>query len=264
MRQFLEQIIAEAADIAKNYYGHVSADVKTGDNNQVLTEADIEIGNYLVSKIQEAYPDINIIDEEAGVIDKGSHITAVIDPIDGTSNFASGLPHFGIMVGVLEDGRPIAGAAVLPALGLLYSAAKGVGAFRNGTNISVSAETKLLNALVAYGIDGHQENPSQTFKEAETLASIVLAIRNLRTSNSVYDMAMVASGEYGGFLNQTTKIWDNVAMEIIIQEAGGLYTDFWGEQIDYSKGLSNPEINYTVCAGSPVLHAQLQAIIHRH
>ncbi|MFZ1483759.1 MAG: inositol monophosphatase [Candidatus Saccharimonadales bacterium] len=263
MRQFLEQILSEASEIAKNYHGHVSAEVKTGDNNQVLTEADIEIGKHLVAKIQEVYPDINIIDEEAGVIDKGSNITAVIDPIDGTSNFANGLPHFGIMVGVLEDGRPVAGAAALPAMGLLYSAAKGEGAFCNGKQVRVSVETELLNSLVAYGIDGHQENPSMTFKETQMLAGIVLAIRNLRSSNSVYDMAMVASGEYGGFLNQTTKIWDNVAMEIIIQEAGGLYTDFWGEQIDYSNGLANPEANYTVCAASPALHQQLQTIIHQ-
>ena len=73
---------------------------------------------------------------------------------------------------------------------------------------------------------------------------------------------MVAKGSYGAMLNRTSKIWDNVAPQVIIQEAGGLYTDFFGKSIDYSDPLVKSSDNFTVCMGAPALHKQLQEIIH--
>src|SRR3989344_8571306 len=170
-------------------------------------------------------------------MDKKSKYTWVVDPIDGTSNFANGLPTYGIMMGLLEDDKAIAGGIVLPAFDQLYVAQKGEGAFCNGQKIRVTSETRLLSSLVAYGIDGHQEDPQKTMKEAEILAKIILNIRNLRTTNSAYDMVQVPAGRYGAFLNRTTKIWDNVALQPIVEEAGGIVTDFWGKPMDYSNPL---------------------------
>lgn len=259
---FITEQLTKATEIALKSFGKVTHTIKTGDNNQVLTETDLAVGKLLVDAVQQIFPGHNVIDEEAGTIDKSSKYTWVIDPIDGTSNFASGLPHYGIMIGLLDGEEPIAGGVALPAFGEIYVAEKGKGARCNGESIHVSSEANLLNSLAAYGIDGHQENPQQTTDECQTLARIVLGIRNLRTSNSVFDMAMVARGRYGAYLNQTSKIWDNVAPQVIIQEAGGVYTAFDGTPIDYSDPLAKVDANFTACAGAPSLHEQLQAIIH--
>ena len=125
----------------------------------------------------------------------------------------------------------------------------------------VTTETELLKLLVAYGIDGHQENPQITTDETATLSKIILAIRNLRSSNSAFDASLVADGRYGAWLNRTSKIWDNVAQQIVIEEAGGVYTDFFGRPVDYSDPLTKVDDNFTLCAAAPALHAQLQQII---
>jgi myo-inositol-1(or 4)-monophosphatase len=169
------------------------------------------------------------------------------------------------LLGLLREGLPLAGGVVLPASKELYYAEKGSGAYCNGAPIFVSKEQKLINVLVAYGIDGHQENPEFTQKECEILAEIVLNIRNLRSSNSCFDFMQVAKGKYGAYLNQTSKIWDNVAPQIIIEEAGGVYTDFFGNPPDYSSPLEKTETNFTFCTGAPQLHQALQKIIkHKH
>jgi myo-inositol-1(or 4)-monophosphatase len=261
--EFLTKNLKVASLLACQQFGKVAnSTVKTGDNNQVLTETDIAVGKMLVEAVQREFPEHNIIDEEAGVIDKNSKFTWVIDPIDGTSNFAEGLPHYGIMIGLLEDGVPVAGGIALPAFDEVYVAEKGTGTTCNGEPIHVSSKSNLLDTLVTYGIDGHQENPAQTRQETVLLANIVLAIRNLRSSNSAFDIMMTARGRYGAFLNQTSKIWDNVAPQIIVEEAGGVWTDFFGKPMDYSVPLAKANDNFTVCAGSPALHEQLQRIIH--
>jgi len=260
--QFIKQTLTEASQIANQNFDKVSTStIKTGDNNQVLTSTDLEIGQMIVAKIRETYPDYNIIDEEAGVIDKKSNKTWVVDPIDGTSNFANSLPTYGVMMGLLIDDQAVAGGIVLPAFNQLYYAQKGDGAFCNDQKIEVTKETRLLSSLVAYGIDGHQEDPEKTLSETQTLAQIILNIRNLRTTNSAYDMVQVPAGRYGAFLNRTTKIWDNVAIQPIAEEAGGVVTDFWGKPMDYSNALQRAQENFTICASAPSLHAQLQAII---
>jgi len=260
--EFLEHCMKDASELAMTYFGKVSGTVKSGDNNQVLTEADIAVGKLLVEKSIVAYPEFNIIDEEAGVIDNGSQYTIVIDPIDGTSNFASGLPLFGIFIGVLDGVNPVAGAMALPAFHCVYLAEKGKGAYKDGQQLAVSAETRLKNSLVAYGIDGHQEDPEMTKIEMNDLASIVLAIRNLRDTNSAFDAAMTAEGKYGAYMSKSSKIWDNVAQQVVIEEAGGIYTDYYGNPMDYSDPLSKATANFTFCAGAPEIHSALQRIIH--
>jgi myo-inositol-1(or 4)-monophosphatase len=261
-KQWILNVLQEASAIATASFGKVSGSVKPGDNNQVLTETDIAVGNLIVSRVKKAFPDSNIIDEEAGVIDNKSRLTWVIDPIDGTSNFAKGVPMYGIMVGLLDGDTPIAGGIAIPQQNEIYVATKGQGAFCDNERISVTDEANLLNALVAYGIDGHQEDPSLTASEVTLLGNIILGVRNLRSSNSVFDQAMVAKGKYGATLNRTSKIWDNVAQQIVIQEAGGVYTDFFGKPMDYSSPLTKVNSNYTFCAAPAALHSQLMAIIN--
>jgi myo-inositol-1(or 4)-monophosphatase len=260
-KNFIIDMLKKASEISVDYFGKVNGITKVNDNNQVLTKADLEIGKFIIGEIKANYPEMNIIDEEAGVIDNKSEDTWVIDPIDGTSNFANGVPTYGIMLGLLHQDKPIAGGIALPYFNEIYLAEIGGGAFCNDISIKISQETKLSSVLVAYGIDGHQEKPELTEKEMAILNKLVLNIRNLRTSNSAFDTAMVAKGRYGALLNQTSKIWDNVAQQVIIEEAGGKYTDFWGKPVNYENPLTKAKDNFTFCAAAPVLHQQIQEII---
>jgi myo-inositol-1(or 4)-monophosphatase len=264
-QDFIKDVLDGASQIANEKFGKVSGTTKGNDNNQVLTEADLAIGKYIIERIRKDFPYHNIIDEETGIIDNKSEFTWVIDPVDGTSNFAAGVPTYGIMFGLLHDSSPIAGGFAVPPTKEMYIAEKGEGTTLNGERISVTKEENLLNVLVAYGIDGRQQNPEYTRSEVKLLGEIILGIRNLRTSGSEpIDVGYVASGRYGARLNQYGKIWDVVAPQIIIEEAGGLYTDFFGKPIDYTNPLSKIEQNFTCCAAPTVLHKKLQEIIHRN
>jgi myo-inositol-1(or 4)-monophosphatase len=261
-KEFITNALQESCDIAAKHFGKVTGTTKPGDNNQVLTEADLAIGRNIISLIKKEYPEHNIIDEEAGIIDNGSEFTWVVDPIDGTSNFANGVVTYGIIMGLLKQNMPIAGGVALPALSQIYVAEKGSGAFCNGEKVLIQEKNKLLSSLVAYGIDGHQENPSLTKEECMLLAEIVLSVRNLRMSGCIFDAMMVAKGKYGAFLGKTSKIWDHVGVQIVVEEAGGMYTDFYGKTIDYTNPLQKVKENYTWCMGEPTLHQEIQRIIH--
>jgi myo-inositol-1(or 4)-monophosphatase len=261
-QSFITSVLKEASEIAKEKFGKVSSTIKGGDSNQVLTEADIAIGAYIIQKIKKEYPEYNIIDEEAGAVDNKSEFTWVIDPIDGTSNFANGVPTYGIMLGLLKDATPLAGGIALPYFDQICFAVLGKGAFCNDKKITVTQEKQLINSLVSYGMDGYQNEPEITFNETKLLGEIILKVRNFRNSNCCFDILMVASGSFAGALNRTSRIWDNVAPQILIEEAGGLYTDFLGKPVDYANPLKKISKNYTYCAASPALHKQLQKIIH--
>src|SRR4030042_5015735 len=261
--KFISSTLEEASKIANKYYGKVTSTVKPEDSNQVLTEADLAIGKFIVSRVREKYPKHNVIDEEAGVIDNNSDCTWVIDPIDGTSNFAKGVPLFGIILGLLYKDQSFAGGVALPLFSEIYIAEKGKGAFCNGKRIKVTKEDKLLNCLVGYSIDGHREDPNLTREEVSLLGEIILNIRNLRSSGCVFDGMMVAKGKFGADHHRNTNIWDVVGRQIIIEEAGGIFTDFYGKPIDYTNHLKRFSDHYPYCTAPPALHEQLQEIIHR-
>lgn len=258
---FVADTLNSASEIANKNFGKVKGITKSGDNNQVLTQTDLEIGKFIISQIEKEFPDYNIIDEEAGVIDRGSNFTWVVDPIDGTSNFANGIPTFGIIIGLLDKNIPIAGGVALPQFDRVITAEKGKGAFEGEKRLRVTDESELKNVLVAYGIDSSTDK-SKTIEEGRVIAEIVSRIRNLRTSNSVFDSIMVAQGSYGALLNRKSKIWDNVGQQVVVEEAGGIYTDYFGEKMDYSKSLEKSEKTFSFCFGAPQIHKQIQEIVN--
>lgn len=259
---FIERVLHDAASIAKGYFGKVSGVTKPGDNNQVLTEADIAVGRYLVDAVRMTFPDHNVIDEEAGIVDMRSRYTWVIDPIEATSNFAAGLPQYGIMIGLLEDDKPIAGGIVAPAYDKLYIAEKGKGATCNGEPMQVSSEVDLSKMLFSYSMDGHRENPQFTRDECQQLANIVLSVRNVRSNGcEAIDSMYVAEGRYAGRVIQTSKIWDCVAPHIICEEAGAVYSLVTGEPVDYRDPLTKTDTNYAICITAPQFHDEVVRLL---
>lgn len=261
---FITSVLSQTSQIAMKNFGKVQGTTKPGDNNQVLTETDLAVGKFIIQKVKEKYPTHNIIDEEAGVIDNKSDFTWVIDPIDGTSNFANASQLFGTIIGLLYKDEPTAGGMVLPYFSEIYTAEKGKGAYCNNNKIRVSKQTNLLSMLVSYNIDGFQDNPEKTEKEAQILKDIVLNCRNLRSSGSMLDAMLVARGAYGGAHHQNTKIWDVVGCQIIVEEAGGIFTNIIGKAMDYKNHLQRSDEHFPFCAAPVKLHKQLQQIIHKH
>ncbi len=262
-QRFIEHSLRKASEIASEKFGRVSGTIKDKDNNQILTEADTQIGRLLVNLIRGEFPKHNIVDEEIGIIDNNSQFTWVIDPIDGTSNFVQGIPDYGIMIGLLSEGEPISAGISLPYFHEIILAERGQGAFRNHQRLQVTKENDLSSVLVAYQLDAHQNDPDFTRREYSVVAEIALAVRNLRTSGSCFDAIMVAEGKYGACLNQTAKIWDVVAVQLVVEEAGGVCTDFFGRKLDYADPLVKAGNNFTYCLASPTLHEQIQKIIRR-
>lgn len=166
------------------------------------------------------------------------------------------------MIGLLHEAAPIAGGIALPAFHDIYVAEKGGGATRNGTAVHVAQSGQLAAKMLCYGIDINPADPQATMNECELLAKILLAgPYKLRGSNSAYDIAMVAGGRYGAFLNKTSKIWDNVAPQILVEEAGGRWTAFDGTPIDYTRPLEKAGQNFTHCGAAPSVFRHVQEII---
>ncbi len=261
---FISSVLSKASEISINNFGEIQGATKAGDNNQVLTKTDLEVGKYIVGKIKEEYPKHNIIDEEAGVIDNNSEYTWVIDPIDGTSNFASASQLFATIVGLLYQDQPIAGGMVLPYFKEIYTAEKGKGSFCNGKQIHVSEEPNMLNMLISYNVDGFQNNPEKTELESHIIKDIILNCRNLRSSGSMLDCMLVARGTYGGAHHKNTKIWDVAGTQVLVEEAGGVFTNYNGEKLNYKDHLQRAKELFPFCAGTPEIHKKLQEIIHRY
>jgi len=260
--EFVEDSLGAASEIARKYAGNVTARVKDADPNQVLTDADTAISRLLTDRVERSFAAHNVIDEETGTAGRGSRYTWVIDQVDGTSNFAAGLPHYGVMIGLLDGATPIAGGIALPAFGEIYIAEARSGATCNGAPIHAAPDGDLANQIISYGIDVHPDRPDITTAECAQLAQLLLAgPYKLRASNSAFDVAMVASGKYGAFLTKSSRIWDNVAPHIVIEEAGGRWTQFDGRPADYRDPLAKAAENFTFCGASQQTFAQIQRSI---
>jgi len=254
------ELAQEAGRALLETFGRSEVIDKKGDNSNVVTAADTRSEELIVRGIRSAYPSHSIIAEETGCDLRGSEFTWVVDPLDGTSNYAAGVPWFGVPISVLKEKVPVAGVIHLPATCDLYSAQAGAGAFRNGRRISVTREQKLENALWAYGMDGGSSD-EQAVRSVALLARLLRRVRNIRATNSLVDPAYTADGRLGGMLNQSTRLWDIAAPMLIVQEAGGRYTDLVGRPLDLDISHTAADQEYAVLAGAPALHESVAAIV---
>lgn len=264
-RAFAADAIGQAAEMARGYFGRVSGTIKPEDPTQVVTAADLAIGRYLVDAVQSAYPDHNVVDEEAGAIDRGSAWTWIIDPIDGTSNFAAGIPLYAILLALVHDGVPVVGAMALPASGDIYTAARDGGTEKNGVSLApVDDLVPLARRLICYGVDGDRRAPATTRAEGRLFADLALACVNIRTIGSAYDLALLVEGRCGANLYGVARVWDLAAPHVLAAEVGCVATALDGRPIDYSDAVRNPGRHHSWCVAPPRVHGEVQAIVARH
>ena len=257
---FIISLLRESGGIIKSKYGTFVQSMKKDDPSQIVTEVDIASERLIISKITDSYPHHSIVAEESGYVDKKSDYTWIIDPIDGTSNFAQGLPWFGVMVALLHNGEPVASGIYLPVLDQLYSAETGRGAFYNGKKFTVFTGNTLRESLVSFCFDPTGDADQNRMITA-VFSKLIGQVRNLRSTNSAVDYAYATDGRLGGAVNFKNRIWDVAAISLIAKEAGCSVTDHTGKTLDLSVNPGVTEKIYTLVAGAPEIHAQLIKII---
>jgi myo-inositol-1(or 4)-monophosphatase len=263
MKQTLIECLKLGGETLMGYFGKIESIRVKESQSSIVTQADLESERRVVDCILRNFPDHNVIAEETGFRWNGSEYTWVVDPLDGTSNFAAGIPWFGVLVAVLRNFEPVVAGMYLPFYDQLYLAAQGEGATRNGQPVRVSSESSLKNVLLAYSLD-YSIDPNKTAAETRIMGELVRNVRNLRSTNSAVDFCYVADGRLGGCANQTTGLWDIAAPWLIIREAGGVCTDIRGEALDFRVDATSYGRNFTIIAANPVLHNEIKQLVAPH
>lgn len=242
------------------YFGKVT-NIKVKENlSSVVSEADLESDKIIIDLITREFPEHNIISEESGYNYKGSPVTWIVDPLDGTSNFVAGLPWFGVLIAVMKDHVPVAAGAFIPVGKHLYYAEHSVKTRLNDKIVHVADALVLSDALVAYSLD-YSDNYNDTIKETGILAKLVNNARNIRSTNCLLDFCYTADGRIGAAVNYHEKIWDIAAPWLIVKQAGGVVTDTSGKELDFTVTLENYKKDFPVIASNGHLHDKLINLI---
>lgn len=224
----MKDIITRAGQIAlehKTRLGDVRVERKS--EKDLVTEADLAVERYLVEQIRQMYPSHGILGEETGT-HTGTEYRWIIDPIDGTTSFVHDQPFYSISVAVERNGQRVLAAVNAPTLGELFMAEKGKGATLNGSPIHVSGRDKLIDSVLCTGFACVRHNMQHN--NLPYFNRIVPLIRDVRRYGSAaIDLSYVAAGRLDGFWELNLKIYDIAAGILILQEAGGIVTDFAGK-----------------------------------
>ena len=207
--------------------------------------SDKKVEKIVIDELGKARPNYSILSEEIGEIKNDEAFKWIIDPIDGTSNFLHGIPHFAISIGLEQNNEIICGIIYDPIKDEMFVAEKGNGSFVNNHRMRVSARPKLEDCMIATGGPKHQsKNRELAFKEYKKFSSKVFTpIRKM--GSAALDMAYVAAGRYDGFWQRELNYWDIAAGIILVKEAGGFITDFQGNN-EYIQNKTILVSNYKI------------------
>ena len=251
MKNFLKDTIQQAGDIALKYYNQ-GFEIKTKSHkNDLLTEADEAVSEFLVKNIKEKYPDHKILSEELPeAINPKSSQEWVIDPIDGTFNFAKGMHIWAVMIAYLEDGEAKISAVYFPVTDELYFAEKDSGAYLNDERISVS-ETESLDHSVGtvYYSSGHGSvygEYIEKYKKAVADMALNSGIKFTNPGSIAGLVCYFAKGSVDFMFNNAGQDWDHLPTLLIAEESGAIITNSHGEE--WSRGeqdivVANPNIH---------------------
>jgi myo-inositol-1(or 4)-monophosphatase len=229
MEQYLEfaaGLAREAGMLLKHRINEEHVIDYKGEIN-IVTEADKMSEALLISRIHQKYPQHDILTEESEGLDRGSEFRWIIDPLDGTTNYAHGYPVFCVSIALEKNGAIGLGVIYNPMLDELFFSVSGQGAFLNDKKISVSKTTDMSKSLLATGFPYDiRESENNNINYFNGMARKAQAIR--RAGSAALDMAYVAMGRFDGFWELKLMPWDTAAGALLISEAGGVITDLFG------------------------------------
>lgn len=231
------QISKEAGEIIREGFGKKLTLEYKSNTSDFVTNIDKAAESRIINFIKKEYPTHNILAEESGVQNNDSEYTWVIDPLDGTMNFAHGLPIFSVSIAVMKNSEIIAGVVYDVMNDTIYSAEKGSGAFQNEKRIVVNENSDLEKSLLVTGFPYNiKENPDFAI---ERFIKFLINSRGVRRLGSAaLDLCHVANGTFDGYWEVNLQSWDMAAGILLVEEAGGKITNFGNEQIDiFSKQI---------------------------
>ncbi len=248
----LETLARRAGEILRAGFGTHHQIDKKGEID-LVTEVDHRSEAFILGEIQRRFPDHKILAEESGA-QRGSDCCAwIIDPLDGTVNYAHGVPIFAVSIAFQLEGEIILGAVYDPMRDECFSAEKGKGAWLNGTSIRVAATQDLNNSLLVTGFPYDvRKNPENNLDNYARLMMLTQGVRRL--GSAAIDLCYVGSGRFDGYWELRLSPWDIAGGGLIAREAGAAVTNLLGEE----NFLSPP---YSIIAASPRLHAAMLEII---
>jgi myo-inositol-1(or 4)-monophosphatase len=218
----------------------------------LVTEADKMSEELILAAIGKSYPDHGILSEESAARNEQSDMRWIIDPLDGTTNYAHGFPFFCVSIALEKDGKVVLGVVYDPVRDELFVAERDKGAYCNGLKMQVSSESDLSRSLLAtgfpYDIRVSRDNNLNFFNAMAVKAQ---AVR--RPGAAALDLSYLASGRLDGFWELKLKPWDTAAGCLLVTEAGGVISDMEGKPWNlFSPGL---------VAGNALIHAQMLSVI---
>lgn len=218
-----------------------------------VTATDIEINALVIKKIKESFPEHDVLSEEGDSDYSGSEYVWVCDPVDGTHNFAHGIPTSTFVLALMHKGLPIVCVIYDPFLDRMFSALKGDGAMVNGKPIFVSESTEIKKTVIGLGKWNDYINLFPVGQEINRRS-----VRLVTGLSVNYMGALVAVGEMSAVLFGGTSAYDNVAVKLLVEEAGGKVTNLFGDEENYSKEVKGQ------LASNGLVHDEILNIIQNH
>ena len=247
------EIVLRAGEIQQR--GQISGfSVSKKSAIDLVTEVDLACERMCRDVLAAHFPDHAVLAEELGVNDQTSRYRWVFDPVDGTTNYAHGLPIYCASLALEIDGEPAVGAIYDPSRQELFTAQRGVGAFRNGERLRVSQTASLEDALLVTGFPySVRESSAELVGLFARFLESAQAVRRL--GSAALDLCYVAAGRFDAFWEQHLKPWDVAAGTLIVQEAGGTVTGMDGSPFDAAAGH--------LVASNGFLHSEILEAIRR-
>ena len=221
----MEKIAREAGKLLmEKFHQHVKVEYK--HEADLVTDADRKSEALILKRIRARWPKHNVIGEEGSRVAVGSDYCWLVDPLDGTTNFAHGFPMFCISLALERNSKRVAGVIYNPTRDELFAAEKGGGAYLNNKKIQVSSISQVGECLVATGLPSYKRQESLNVFFSHQMTLRTHAVRN--TGSAALDLAYVACGRLDAFWESNLKPWDTAAGVLIVEEAGGRVSNFRG------------------------------------
>lgn len=229
LKETLINATEAGAAVLKYYFNFKNLKIsnKEGVNN-LVTEADHASEKAIIETIRETFPSHFILSEEAGEMKMDSEYKWIIDPIDGTVNYAHGIPICCVSIGVEHNGQMVMGAVFNPMMNEFFIAEKGKGAWLNGEPIHVSEKSTVMDSCFVTGFPyTYLDMPNGPLEVFDRFIRAGIPVRRL--GSAAIDLCWVACGRFDGFFEHKLQAWDSAAGFLIVEEAGGKVSDYTGE-----------------------------------